>query len=167
MVSGLNEKGLAKYRCKDVGCISQFSDLIPTLTVMGNVNYAASLVKKPRSPSQILKLLGLQGKAALYPDKLTKCERQRVAIAMALIKDPHIFLCDEPTGELDFNTQKRILGVLHKINQRYKKTVIIATNNPLIEQIADRVIRLLDGEIIEDRRNTSPIDPQELIWQEA
>jgi len=137
MVSGLNEKGLAKYRCKDVGCISQFSDLIPTLTVMGNVNYAASLVKKPRSPSQILKLLGLQGKAALYPDKLTKCERQRVAIAMALIKDPHIFLCDEPTGELDFNTQKRILGVLRKINQKYNKTVIIATNNPLIEQIAN------------------------------
>ena len=162
MVSGLNEKGLAKYRCKDVGCISQFSDLVPTLTVMGNVNHAASLVKKPRNPSEILKLLDLQGKADSYPDKLTKCERQQVAIAMALVKDPHLFLCDEPTGDLDFETEKRILSVLRKINQRYKKTVIIATNNPLIEQIADRVIRLLDGEIVEDIRNSSPLEPREL-----
>lgn len=129
---------------------------------MGNVNHAASLVKKPRNPSEILKLLDLQGKADSYPDKLTKCERQQVAIAMALVKDPHLFLCDEPTGDLDFETEKRILSVLRKINQRYKKTVIIATNNPLIEQIADRVIRLLDGEIVEDIRNSSPLEPREL-----
>ena len=164
MATKLNKEHSTAYRRNIIGFVFQCFNLVPTLTVRGNVEFAITLVKRPRNALKVLKLLGLQEHADHYPNKLSGSEQQRLAIAVALAKDPPILLCDEPTGELDFETGKRILSILRKINHKYNKTMLLATNNDVIGEIADRVIRLESGEIVEDKHNPSPIDPQELVW---
>jgi putative ABC transport system ATP-binding protein len=109
-------------------------------------------------------MVGLKERADHYPSELSGGEQQRVAIARALVKDPPILLCDEPTGELDFETGKQILSALRMINEASRKTVLLVTHNAAIGSIADRVIRLRSGEIVEDQRNAEPIDPRSLRW---
>jgi putative ABC transport system ATP-binding protein len=164
VITALNEKGLTYYRRNRIGFIFQFFNLVPTLTAKENVEFAAALVENPIDPVTMLKVVGLRRRANHYPSELSGGEQQRVAIARALVKDPPILLCDEPTGELDFETGKRILTVMRKVNEVRHKTVLLVTHNTAIGDIADRVIRLRSGEIVEDRRNPSPIDPQELRW---
>ncbi|MGB2800294.1 MAG: ABC transporter ATP-binding protein [Dehalococcoidia bacterium] len=164
MITTLDEKGLTYYRRNRIGFIFQFFNLVPTLTAKENVEFAAALVNNPIDPVKMLKVVGLKRRANHYPSELSGGEQQRVAIARALVKDPPILLCDEPTGELDFETGKRILAVMRRINEVRHKTVLLVTHNTAIGDIADRVIRLRSGEIVEDRRNPSPADPQQLRW---
>ena len=163
-LSALDDKGLTEYRRNHIGFVFQFFNLIPTLTARENVEFAAELVEEPRDPLEVLEVVGLKERADHYPSELSGGEQQRVAIARALVKDPPILLCDEPTGELDFETGKHILSAMKMINEVNCKTVLLVTHNTAIGDIAHRVIRLRSGEITEDRRNTAPIDPQELRW---
>ena len=163
-LNALNDKGLTEYRRNHIGFVFQFFNLIPTLTARENVEFAAELVKEPRDPLEVLEVVGLKERADHYPSELSGGEQQRVAMARALVKDPPILLCDEPTGELDFETGKHILSAMKMINEVNCKTVLLVTHNTAIGDIAHRVIRLRSGEITEDRRNTAPIDPQELRW---
>lgn len=163
-LSALDDKGLTEYRRNHIGFVFQFFNLIPTLTARENVEFAAELVEEPRDPLEVLKVVGLKERADHYPSELSGGEQQRVAMARALVKDPPILLCDEPTGELDFETGKHILSAMKMINEVNCKTVLLVTHNTAIGDIAHRVIRLRSGEITEDRRNTAPIDPQELRW---
>lgn len=163
-LSALDDKGLTEYRRNHIGFVFQFFNLIPTLTTRENVEFAAELVEEPRDPLEVLEVVGLKERADHYPSELSGGEQQRVAIARALVKDPPILLCDEPTGELDFETGKHILSAMKMINEVNCKTVLLVTHNTAIGDIAHRVIRLRSGEITEDRRNTAPIDPQELRW---
>ena len=163
-LNALNDKGLTEYRRNHIGFVFQFFNLIPTLTARENVEFAAELVEEPRAPLEVLEIVGLKERADHYPSELSGGEQQRVAIARALVKDPPILLCDEPTGELDFETGKHILSAMKMINEVSRKTVLLVTHNTAIGDIAHRVIRLRSGEITEDRRNTTPIDPQELRW---
>gem|GEM_PF-531469 len=164
MATKLNKEHSTAYRRNIIGFVFQCFNLVPTLTVRGNVEFAITLVKRPRNALKVLKLLGLQEHADHYPNKLSGSEQQRLAIAVALAKDSPILLCDEPTVKLDFETGKRILSILRKINHKYNKTMLIATNNDVIGEMADRVIRLESGEIVEDKHKPSPIDPHELVW---
>jgi len=163
-ISALDEKGLTDYRRNHIGFVFQFFNLIPTLTARENVEFAAELVKEPRDPLEVLEVVGLKERADHYPSELSGGEQQRVAIARALAKDPPILLCDEPTGELDFETGKHILGAMRMINELNRKTILLVTHNTAIANIAHRVTRLRSGEVVEDRRNESPIDPQDLRW---
>ncbi len=163
-ITALDEKGLTDYRRNHIGFIFQFFNLIPTLTAKENVEFAAELVEKPRDVMEVLELVGLKERANHYPSELSGGEQQRVAIARAMVKDPPILLCDEPTGELDFETGKHILAAMRRINEENRKTVLLVTHNTAIGDIAHRVIRLRSGEIVEVRQNPSPADPQELRW---
>jgi putative ABC transport system ATP-binding protein len=163
-ITALDEKGLTGYRRNHIGFVFQFFNLIPTLTAKENVEFAAELVEKPRDVMEVLELVGLKERADHYPSELSGGEQQRVAIARAMVKDPPILLCDEPTGELDFETGKHILSAMRRINEVDHKTVLLVTHNTAIGEIAYRVIRLRSGEIVEVRQNPSPTDPQELRW---
>jgi len=163
-ISTLDDKSLTDYRRKNIGFVFQFFNLIPTLTARENVEFAAELVKKPRDTMEMLEMVGLKERADHYPSELSGGEQQRLAIARALVKDPPILLCDEPTGELDFETGKHILNKLRMINKEDHKTVLLVTHNTAIGDIADRVLRLRSGEIVEVRPNQHPLDPLELKW---
>jgi putative ABC transport system ATP-binding protein len=163
-ITALDEKGLTGYRRDHIGFVFQFFNLIPTLTAKENVEFAAELVEKSRDVMEVLELVGLKERADHYPSELSGGEQQRVAIARAMVKDPPILLCDEPTGELDFETGKHILTAMRRINEVDHKTVLLVTHNTAIGEIAYRVIRLRSGEIVEVKQNPSPADPQELRW---
>ena len=163
-ITSLDERGLNQYRRDNVSFIFQFFNLIPTLTASENIELAAELVDKPRSVKEVLDDVDLGERSNHFPSELSGGEQQRVAIARALVKDPPILLCDEPTGDLDFETGKRILSVMRDINRQGKKTVIIVTHNTAIGEIADKILRLRSGQIVEMKDNPSPIDPDELRW---
>jgi putative ABC transport system ATP-binding protein len=163
-ISALDDKGLTDYRRRNIGFVFQFFNLIPTLTAGENVEFAAELVKQPRDTMEMLEMVGLRERANHYPSELSGGEQQRLAIARALVKDPPILLCDEPTGELDFETGKHILSKLRTINREDRKTVLLVTHNTAIGDIAHRVLRLRSGEIVEVRSNAHPLDPLELKW---
>ncbi len=163
-ITSLDEKGLTGYRRDHIGFVFQFFNLIPTLTAKENVEFAAELVDHPKDAFEMLEIVGLTERANHFPSEMSGGEQQRVAIARAMAKDPPILLCDEPTGELDFETGKHILLAMRKINKETGKTVLLVTHNSAIGDIADRVVRLRSGEIVEEKHNESPIDPQELRW---
>jgi putative ABC transport system ATP-binding protein len=163
-LTGLDDKGLNLYRRDEVGFIFQFFNLIPTLTARENVEMAAELVARPKDAMDVLGDVGLAGRADHFPSELSGGEQQRVAIARALAKDPPLLLCDEPTGDLDFETGKNILGVMRRINREGGKTVILVTHNTIIGDMADRVLHLGSGEIVDLRENPSPKDAGELRW---
>lgn len=163
-LSNFSEKDLTEYRRTKIGFVFQFFNLIPTLTAKENVELAAELVENPRDTSEVLSLVGLADKADRFPSELSGGEQQRVAIARALVKNPPILLCDEPTGELDNETGRRILSVLRRINREEGRTVVFVTHNSAIAQMADKVVRLRDGEIHRVEHNDNPMKPEEVEW---
>ena len=163
-LANLSEKDLTNYRRTKIGFVFQFFNLIPTLTAKENVELAAELVEKPRDTLEVLKQVGLDSKADRFPSELSGGEQQRVSIARALVKNPPILLCDEPTGELDNETGKRILSVLRRINKDEDKTIVFVAHNSAIAQMADKIIRLKDGEIHRIEHNDNPIDPEKVEW---
>ncbi|HEX21140.1 MAG TPA: ABC transporter ATP-binding protein [Actinobacteria bacterium] len=165
-VDRLNEKELTAYRRRNIGFIFQFFNLIPTLTAAENVDLALELSDERKSTTSldILEQVGRKERADHFPNQLSGGEQQRVAIARALAKHAPVMLCDEPTGELDFETGIKILTLLKQLNRTKKQTFILVTHNAVIGNIADRVIKLRSGQIIEDNLNNSIIEPEKLKW---
>ena len=163
-ITQLTANQLTTFRRTQIGFIFQFFNLIPTLTARENVEFAAELVAHRRSPEEILREVGLGERMSHFPSELSGGENQRVAIARALATDPPVVLCDEPTGNLDFETGKRIFKLLRVLNQERLKTVVVVTHNSAIGDIADRIVRLRDGKVVEVTRNAHPLDPEKLKW---
>lgn len=163
-IAHMNEAQQTLYRRDTVGFIFQFFNLVNTLTARENIQLAAELAQKPLGIDEVLRAVGLEQRGDHFPSELSGGEQQRVAIARALVKRPPILLCDEPTGELDFETGRMILAVLRNRTRENKQTVLLVTHNAATAAIADRVIRLSSGSIISDQRNAEPLDPMELKW---
>ncbi len=165
-IKDYDKNKLATYRAENVGFIFQFYNILPTLTVLENVEIVKDIVKKPRSSKQVLKDVGLFDHMTKFPGELSGGEQQRVSIARAVAKNPKILLCDEPTGALDSKTGVEVLKLLKKQcdSNNGQNTVIIVTHNALIAEIADRVIRLKNGKIESIKENKHPKDIEEVTW---
>jgi putative ABC transport system ATP-binding protein len=164
-ITHLSEPGLMRYRRYTVGLVFQFFNLIPSLTALENVALAAQLVAgRCRDPRQMLEWVGLSDKLDHYPGQLSGGEQQRVAIARALSKNPALVLCDEPTGSLDSHTGRDVLGLMRRLNRENSQTFVVVTHNTSIGAIADRVVRLRDGAVLDVKANPNPLDPADLDW---
>jgi putative ABC transport system ATP-binding protein len=165
-LTGLDEAGRAAYRREAVGFVFQFFNLIPTLTAAENVELIAELTggEGDERAAEALGWVGLADRLHHFPSQLSGGEQQRVAVARAVAKRPPLLLCDEPTGELDFETGRNILGLLRRINREHGQTVLVVTHNAAVGEMADRVLRLHAGEIADDRRVARPIRAEELTW---
>lgn len=157
---------MAEFRAENVGFIFQFYNILPTLTVLENVQIVNDIVKRARSAKKILKDVGLKDHLNKFPNQLSGGEQQRVSIARAIAKNPKLLLCDEPTGALDSKTGVEVLKLLKKCcdDNNGKNTVIIVTHNALIAEVADRVIKLKNGKIESNSVNKHPKDIDEVVW---
>lgn len=160
----MNEKALTNYRRRHLGYVFQMYNLIPNLNVKENIEVGAYLSDKSLDIDELLKTLGLYEHRHKLPNQLSGGQQQRTAIGRAIVKNPDILLCDEPTGSLDYNTSKEILKLIEDVNQKYGNTVIMVTHNDAIKNMADRVIKLRDGQIRKDYTNEVKIPAQELDW---
>jgi putative ABC transport system ATP-binding protein len=163
-IASYDDRALTKFRRNSIGFVFQFFNLVPTLTARENVQLAAELVASPRKVEDVLQEVGLGERGSHFPAELSGGEQQRVAIARGLVKDPPILLCDEPTGELDFETGRKILVLLHELTHTRRQTVLMVTHNVAIAKMADRIVRLRSGEVVSVEVNPSPIDPEQLEW---
>jgi putative ABC transport system ATP-binding protein len=163
-LSRLSSRELTLYRRDTVGFVFQFYNLVPNLTARENVLVSTEISRDPLDVDESLELVGLAERADHFPSQMSGGEQQRVAIARALAKNPELLLCDEPTGALDFETGKRVLRLLVEVRERLRKTVLIITHNAAIAQVADRVIRLRSGEVVETIVNRQPVAPEEVVW---
>jgi putative ABC transport system ATP-binding protein len=160
----MNEKRLTEYRRKHLGYVFQMYNLIPNLNIKENVEVGAYLGDNPLNTDEILKTLGLYEHRHKLPNQLSGGQQQRTSIGRAIIKNPDILLCDEPTGALDYHTSKEILKLLEEINRKYGNTIIIVTHNDAIKNMADRVITLRDGCVRKNYLNEQKIAAAELEW---
>ena len=163
-MSNMNEKRLTLYRRKHLGYIFQMYNLIPNLTVQENIEVGAYLSDKPLEMEELLRTLGLYEQRKKLPNQLSGGQQQRTAIGRAIIKNPDILLCDEPTGALDYKTSKEILKLIETVNQKYGNTIIMVTHNDAIKDMADRVVRLRDGMIRKNYVNEARVSAQDLEW---
>jgi putative ABC transport system ATP-binding protein len=159
-----DEAELTRFRREHIGFVFQFYNLIPSLTARENVALVTEIAAAPMPPEEALRLVGLSDRLDHFPAQLSGGEQQRVAIARAIAKRPEVLLCDEPTGALDFETGKRVLQVLEQVNRELGTTVAVITHNAAIAAMADRVIRLRSGQIVEVRRNATRATPDDLQW---
>ncbi len=160
----MSEKKLTRYRRKHLGYVFQMYNLIPNLTVRENIEVGAYLSDKPLDIDELMKTLGIADQANKLPSQLSGGQQQRTSIGRAIVKNPDILLCDEPTGALDYNTSKEILKLLEDVNQKYGNTIIMVTHNDAIKNMADRVFTLRDGEIRKNYKNENKISAAELEW---
>lgn len=163
-ISKKSDKELTSYRAENVGFIFQFYNILPTLTVLENVEIVKDIVKKPKSAKKILKEVGLENHLNKFPNQLSGGEQQRVSIARAIAKNPKLLLCDEPTGALDYKTGKQILKLLEDTCRKEKMTVIIITHNAAISLIADKIIKFKNGGVDEIIINKNPKRVEDVEW---
>lgn len=163
-ISKLSDKKLIDYRRYDIGFVFQFYNLIPNLTARENIELATQISKNPMDPDEALSSVGLHDRANNFPSQLSGGEQQRVSIARALAKRPKLLLCDEPTGALDYNTGRAILKLLQEKCKSDSMTVVLITHNQAITPMADRVIRLKSGKVIENVVNDAPMSVDEISW---
>lgn len=163
-ISAYTPRQLTAYRRHDIGFVFQFYNLLPNLTALENVEMAAQVCREPMEASAVLKSVGLEHRMANFPAQLSGGEQQRVAIARALAKNPQLLLCDEPTGALDYNTGKAILKLLQDMSRKKGMTVIIITHNSALTAMADRVISVKNGTVVDTRLNTTPVPVEEIEW---
>ena len=163
-MNSLNSKKLTMFRRNHLGCVFQMYNLIPDLTVRENIEVGAYLSKKPLNLDELIETLGLKEHQDKLPSQLSGGQQQRTSIGRAIIKNPDILLCDEPTGALDYNTSKEILKLIEKVNQKYGSTVIMVTHNDAIKYMADRVVRLRDGQILKNYLNDKKVKAEDLEW---
>lgn len=160
----MNEKALTLYRRKHLGYIFQMYNLIPNLNIKENIEVGAYLSDNPLDVDDLLKTLGLYEHRHKLPNQLSGGQQQRTAIGRAIVKNPDILLCDEPTGALDYNTSKEILQLIEDVNKKYGNTIIMVTHNDAIKQMADRVVKLRDGMIRKNYLNETKLIAEELDW---
>jgi putative ABC transport system ATP-binding protein len=163
-VTKLNDNKLTDYRREMVGFIFQFYNLIPNLTVGENVEVVSNISKSPIAVDEVLEAVGMADKKHRFPKELSGGEQQRVSIARAVVKNPKLLLCDEPTGALDYTTSREILKLLQKINKEFGTTILMITHNTAISTMANRVYRVRSGEIVESIRNNSIIPAERIEW---
>lgn len=163
-MADMNEKALTLYRRRHLGYIFQMYNLIPNLTVRENIEVGAYLSRRPLDVDELLHLLGLWDHRGKLPNQLSGGQQQRTSIGRAIVKNPGILLCDEPTGALDYKTSKEILKLIETVNQKYGNTVIMVTHNDAIRLMADRVVRLRDGAIRSNKNNAVKVPAQDLEW---
>lgn len=165
-LADLDDRALTDFRRDRVGFVFQFFNLVPTLTALENVQLVAELVGKddPEVSADALRAVGLDGRADHFPAALSGGEQQRVAIARAIVKEPPILLCDEPTGSLDFETGRQVLAILHRLSRTGRRTVLLVTHNSAIATIADRIVRMRSGEVVQDQLVAIPRSPEEIAW---
>lgn len=163
-IKEMNEKTLTKYRRNHLGYVFQMYNLIPNLNIKENIEVGAYLSEKPLDIDDLLKTLGLHEHRHKLPNQLSGGQQQRTAIGRAIVKNPDILLCDEPTGALDYNTSKEILKLIEDINNKYGNTIIMVTHNDAVKNMADRVIKLRDGKIRKNYLNEVKISADELDW---
>lgn len=161
-ICGLSQEKLSDYRRENLGFIFQFYNLVPNLTVKENIQVCEYLSPQPLKLSELLETLGLTEHQNKFPSQLSGRQQQRCAIARALIKNPKLLLCDEPTGALDSATSRDILVLLEEVNRKYKTTMLIVTHNNSIKNMVDQVIYLKDGQIKKNYRNEQKVPAAEL-----
>ena len=159
-----DENELTQFRREHVGFVFQFYNLIPSLTALENVSLVTEIAEQPMAPEEALRLVGLGDRINHFPAQLSGGEQQRVAIARAVAKRPDVLLCDEPTGALDYATGKLVLDVLARVNRELHTTIAVITHNAAIAGMADRVVRMSSGQIVEITRNARKLSPAELSW---
>ncbi len=160
----MGEKGLTKYRRKHLGYVFQMYNLIPNLNVKENIEVGAYLSDDPLEIDDLLHTLGLYDHRYKLPNQLSGGQQQRVSIGRAIVKNPDILLCDEPTGALDYNTSKEILKLIEDVNKKYGNTIIMVTHNEEIKKMADHIIKLRDGQVRHNDMNENKISATELDW---
>ena len=160
----MNEKELTLYRRKHLGYVFQMYNLIPNLNVKENIEVGAYLSDNPFDVEEVITTLGLQDHKYKYPNQLSGGQQQRVSIGRAVVKNPDILMCDEPTGALDYNTSKEILSLIEECNSKFGSTIIMVTHNEAIKYMADHVIKLRDGVVRHNDINDKKISASELEW---
>ena len=163
-LTSLGKKDLGEYRRRELGFVFQFYNLVPDLTIRENIEVTAHLSKNPLPIDDLLRSLGLYDHRDKFPRQVSGGQQQRCAIGRALVKNPGLLLCDEPTGALDYKTSKEILELMEDVNREYGCTIVIVTHNSEIARMADRVLRLRDGRLAEDVVNDAPAAASELEW---
>ncbi|PKM51700.1 MAG: ABC transporter ATP-binding protein [Firmicutes bacterium HGW-Firmicutes-7] len=163
-LNNLNDDGLTEYRRGDIGFVFQFYNLVPNLTVGENIEVVANISKLPLNTDEVLAAVEMQDKKNRFPRELSGGEQQRVSIARAIVKNPKLLLCDEPTGALDYQTSRSILKLLHKVNQKYGTTILMITHNAAIAAMANRVFRMRSGEIVEEVVNHTTVPAERIEW---
>ena len=160
----MTEKKLSLYRRKHLGYIFQMYNLIPNLTLRENIEVGAYLSDRPLDVDELMHTLGIYEHQNKLPNQLSGGQQQRVSIGRAIVKNPDILLCDEPTGALDYNTSKEILKLIEDVNKKYGNTIIMVTHNEAIQNMADHVIKLRDGAVRHNKVNTEKVSAEDLEW---
>ncbi len=160
----LSPKQLGEYRRDELGFVFQFYNLVPDLTIRENIEVTAFLSNNPLPMDDLLRSLGLYEHRNKFPRQVSGGQQQRCAIGRALVKNPGLLLCDEPTGALDYHTSKEILELMEDVNRTWGCTIVIVTHNAAIADMAHRVLRLRDGHIAQDSTNAHPVPARELTW---
>lgn len=163
-ITHMSDNRLIDYRRDCVGFVFQFYNLIPNLTVSENVEVAANISKSPINIDEILEAVGMKELKNRFPRELSGGQQQRVSIARALVKNPKLLLCDEPTGALDYATSKEILKLISDVNKKFNTTVLIITHNQAIAGMAHKIIKLRSGEVTEDKNNTQLVPVERIEW---
>ena len=163
-LTALSEKQLGEYRRRKLGFVFQFYNLVPDLTIRENIEVCEHLSANPLALDDLLASLGLWEHRNKFPRQVSGGQQQRCAIGRALVKNPELLLCDEPTGALDYSTSKEILELMERVNRDYGCTIVIVTHNNAIAGMANRILRLHDGRLVEDCVNTPPVPARELDW---
>ena len=163
-ISSYSERELTDYRRYDVGFVFQFYNLIGNLTALENVEMATQICREPLSPMEMIKQVGLEDRARNFPSQLSGGEQQRVSIARALAKNPKLLLCDEPTGALDYVTGKQILKLLQDTARETGMTVVIITHNSALTAMADRIIKVKNGTVVQEYKNENVTPVEEIEW---
>ncbi|MFP5527250.1 ABC transporter ATP-binding protein [Peptococcus simiae] len=159
-----SDRDLTRYRREVIGFVFQFYNLVPNLTALENVELAAQLVDQPDKAEDVLAAVGLSDRAGNFPAQLSGGEQQRVAIARALVKKPRLLLADEPTGALDYQTGREVLGLLHNACRVTGTTVLVITHNQALTPLADRVISIVDAKVRDVRLNPNPLAIEDVEW---
>lgn len=163
-VSKLNDDQLTEYRREAVGFVFQFYNLVPNLTVRENIEVVSNISKSPLNIDEVLAEVQMLDKKHRFPRELSGGEQQRVSIARAIVKNPKLLLCDEPTGALDFQTSRSILKLLQQVNRNFGTTILMITHNTAISAMANRVFKLRSGEIVDEWVNQAPIPAEGIEW---
>ncbi len=163
-VTELSANDLVEYRRRELGFVFQFYNLVPDLTVTENIEVCQYLSSNPLPMDDLLKSLGLWEHRRKFPHEISGGQQQRCAIGRALVKNPGLLLCDEPTGALDYHTSKEILELMEQVNREYGCTIVIVTHNDAIKHMAHRILRLRDGELVADELNECILPARELEW---